>query len=103
MITLRDGIRLSASVTLPADEDGNPAPGPFPVVATFTGYNQALGLIGAADPYLVKRGYAYIIADLRGTGASEGTWQAFGKPTTRTSANYSITSMPNPGATAPWA
>ncbi|MBF1801120.1 CocE/NonD family hydrolase [Alloalcanivorax profundimaris] len=79
LITLRDGIRLSASVTLPADEDGNPAPGPFPVVATFTGYNQALGLIGAADPYLVKRGYAYIIADLRGTGASEGTWQAFGE------------------------
>ena len=77
LITLRDGIRLSATVTLPADENGEPADGPFPVVATFTGYNQFLGAIGAADPYLVKRGYAYIIVDMRGTGASEGTWQAF--------------------------
>ena len=25
----------------------------------------------------MKRGYAYIIVDMRGTGASEGTWQAF--------------------------
>ena len=77
LITMRDGIRLSATVTLPADENGEPVDGPFPVVATFTGYNQSLGAIGAADPYLVQRGYAYIIVDLRGTGASEGTWQAF--------------------------
>ena len=62
LITLRDGIRLSATVTLPADENGEPADGPFPVVATFTGYNQFLGAIGAADPYLVKRGYAYILS-----------------------------------------
>lgn len=77
LITMDDGVRLSATVTLPADADGNAASGPFPVVATFTGYNQALGVIGSADPYLVKRGYAYIIVDLRGTGASDGVWQAF--------------------------
>ena len=77
LITMRDGIRLAATVTLPADENGNAIDGQFPVIATFTGYNQALGAIGAADPALVKRGYAYIIVDLRGTGASEGSWQAF--------------------------
>ena len=77
LITMRDGIRLAATVTLPADENGNAIDGPFPVIATFTGYNQALGAIGAADPALVKRGYAYIIVDLRGTGAAEGSWQAF--------------------------
>ena len=77
LITMRDGIRLAATVTLPADENGNAIDGQFPVIATFTGYNQALGAIGAADPALVKRGYAYIIVDLRGTGAAEGSWQAF--------------------------
>ena len=77
LITLRDGIRLAATVTLPADENGNPAVGPFPVIATFTGYNQFLTAAVFADDALVRRGYAYITVDLRGTGASEGSWQAF--------------------------
>ena len=77
LITMRDGIRLAATVTLPADENGNPIDGQFPVIATFTGYNQFYSGGAFADPELVKRGYAYITVDLRGTGASEGSWQAF--------------------------
>lgn len=79
LITMRDGIRLAATVTLPADENGNAINRPFPVIATFTGYNQFYSASAFADPELVKRGYAYITVDLRGTGASEGSWQAFGQ------------------------
>lgn len=79
LVTLRDGIRLAATVTLPADENGTAIAGQFPVIATFTGYNQFYSGSVFADPELVKRGYAYITVDLRGTGASEGSWQAFGQ------------------------
>ena len=77
LITMRDGIRLAATVTLPADAEGNAIPGAFPVIATFTGYNQFLSSSLIADLDLVKHGYAYINVDMRGTGASEGSWQAF--------------------------
>ena len=77
LITMRDGIRLAATVTLPADASGNAIDGPFPVIATFTGYNQFLSSSLIADLDLVKHGYAYINVDMRGTGASEGSWQAF--------------------------
>lgn len=77
LITLRDGIRLAASITLPADENGNVIDGQFPVIATFTGYNQFYSAGIFADTALVQRGYAYITVDMRGTGASEGSWQAF--------------------------
>ena len=77
LITMRDGIRLAASITLPADENGNIIDAPFPVIATFTGYNQFYSASAFADTELVQRGYAYITVDMRGTGASEGSWQAF--------------------------
>ncbi|EKF74732.1 peptidase S15 [Alcanivorax hongdengensis A-11-3] len=77
LITMSDGTRLAASVTLPADENGNAIDGSFPTVATFTGYSQTYTASIFSDPALVKRGYAYITVDMRGTGASEGTWQAF--------------------------
>lgn len=77
LITMRDGIRLAASVTLPADANGNAIDGQFPVIATFTGYNQFYSAGIFADTALVQRGYAYITVDMRGTGASEGSWQAF--------------------------
>ncbi|MGB1467052.1 MAG: CocE/NonD family hydrolase, partial [Alcanivorax nanhaiticus] len=77
LITMRDGIRLAATVTLPADAAGNPINQPLPVIATFTGYNQFYSAGAFADNELVQRGYAYITVDMRGTGASEGSWQAF--------------------------
>lgn len=83
LITMQDGTRLAATVTLPADEHGIAINQAFPVIATFTGYNQAIsgmaGAIAGSDAALVQRGYAYITVDMRGTGASEGSWQAFGK------------------------
>lgn len=78
-ISLRDGVQLSASVALPADADGNALPGPFPVVLTQTGYNKSVPAIPASNAFLVRHGYAHLSVDVRGTGMSGGTWEAFGE------------------------
>lgn len=82
-ITLRDGVRLAAYVTLPADADGNPVTMPLPTVLVQTSYNggsagQFVNAIGGADPYIVEHGYATVVVDVRGTGQSEGEWESFG-------------------------
>lgn len=86
-ITLRDGVELAVYVTLPADASGDPILAKtFPTILMQTPYNGrtasyagSIGeLIGAADPYMVRRGYASVTVDVRGTGQSGGTWRAFG-------------------------
>jgi len=84
-IPMDDGTVLRADLTLPADGSGKAVPGRFPVVVTITAYNKSTGavpgvgnVLSGADPtYLVKRGYAQLTVDARGTGSSEGTWCAF--------------------------
>ena len=78
-ITMADGIELSASVALPADASGNTVEQPFPVILTQTGYNKSVPAIPASNDYLVKRGYAHLSVDVRGTGLSQGQWEAFGE------------------------
>ncbi len=78
-ITMRDGVQLSVSVSLPADADGNAVAQPLPVILTQTGYNKSLPAIPASNAFLVKRGYAHVSVDVRGTGLSGGEWQAFGE------------------------
>jgi putative CocE/NonD family hydrolase len=79
---MKDGVKLAASVTLPADASGKAIAGKFPTVLTLTGYNKDIGAyvpaIGGADQYLVEHGYAQVVVDVRGTGRSEGEWTAFG-------------------------
>jgi uncharacterized protein len=81
-ITMKDGVKLAASVTLPADASGKAIPGKFPTILTQTGYNKDIGAfvpaLGGANPYLVQHGYAHVVVDTRGTGRSEGEWTAFG-------------------------
>jgi len=82
-ITMRDGVKLAVSVTLPADASGKAVPGKFPVVLVQTSYNLSAGqfvaAIGGADAYMVRHGYATVIVDVRGTGNSQGAWEAFGE------------------------
>lgn len=78
-ITLRDGVQLSATVALPADAQGQALPGPFPVILTQTGYNKSIPAIPATNAYLVRHGYAHVSVDVRGTGLSGGSWEAFGE------------------------
>ncbi|SIO72997.1 hypothetical protein SAMN05444172_9500 [Burkholderia sp. GAS332] len=81
-ITMPDGTQLAAFVTLPADSNGNAIPGNFPTVLVETAYNaevdQYTGLFHGADPYIIEHGYATVVVDVRGTGQSTGSWDAFG-------------------------
>jgi putative CocE/NonD family hydrolase len=81
-LTMADGTRLAASVTFPADANGNAVSGKFPVILTQTGYNKDIGAqvpeLGGGNTYLVTHGYIHVVVDTRGTGRSEGEWTAFG-------------------------
>lgn len=77
-IEMRDGIQLAYTLAVPADAEGNPAEGAFPTVLTQTGYNINVPVIPASNEYFVKRGYAHMSVDVRGTGSSGGSWDAFG-------------------------
>lgn len=82
-IKMKDGTELAVSVTLPAGANGQAASGQFPAILIQTAYNKSAGRyasgIGGADPYLVQRGYATVVVDVRGTGNSQGVWDAFGE------------------------
>lgn len=82
-ITMPDGTQLAAYVTQPADSNGAAVAGKFPVVLIQTSYNggsAGLGVsaLGGADPYIVQHGYVTVVVDVRGTGQSGGSWEAFG-------------------------
>ena len=83
---MSDGVKLRGDLTLPANADGTPIGAKVPVIVTITAYNKTViaggfgGTLAGADPaYLVKRGYAQLTVDARGTGSSEGQWTAFDK------------------------
>jgi len=86
-IPISSGQQLGMRLTLPADEQGEPLPGPFPVILVQSGYNIGLMSIAAApggvllgipDSYLVRRGYAMVSVDVIGGGISQGGWELFG-------------------------
>ncbi len=79
MVPMRDGVRLATDIYRPADENGNPIDGQFPVVLGRTSYDKSNPVIWV-DPianFFVPRGYVVLLQDLRGRGESEGTGQYF--------------------------
>ncbi|HVB94606.1 MAG TPA: CocE/NonD family hydrolase [Acidimicrobiales bacterium] len=84
-VTAADGTVLSANVYYPTNASGQPAAGRFPVLLTQTPYGKGtLGSLPGSDgaqtgpdDYLVQRGYIDVVADVRGTGSSEGTFGLF--------------------------
>ncbi|MCW2790435.1 MAG: hypothetical protein JWP56_2738 [Aeromicrobium sp.] len=81
-IPMSDGTILRGDVTRPADASGRAVAKRLPVIVTITAYNKTVlgsggGLAGADPTYLVKRGYVHLTVDARGTGSSEGQWNAF--------------------------
>lgn len=76
-ISADDGTQLAVYVTLPAGEDGVAAAGKFPTVLSFTGYNTDPAT-GGSYSFLPRHGYAYVSADARGTGRSQGEWDGLG-------------------------
>lgn len=83
-VPMPDGVRLAVDVVLPS-----PRPSPrVPVVLVQTRYWRSFELIfpdapgkvpkGPREPIveaLVRAGFGVVVADVRGTGASEGVWQ----------------------------
>ena len=78
-VPMRDGANLLADVHRP-DDDGR-----FPVLVSASPYPRQLQDIGApmgfieagASDFFVPRGYVHVIANLRGTGGSDGTFGFF--------------------------
>ncbi len=68
-VEMRDGVKLSVDTHIPEGE------GPWPVVMSCYPYHKD-ALVGRSMQPVIKRfvenNYAYVVADLRGTGASEG-------------------------------
>lgn len=93
-VPMRDGCRLAVDVHLPQPLEGGPAPQSFPAILLFTPYYRRFklraGATGEANPnsgkfrdFFVPRGYALVIVDVRGTGASFGTRDSFRSPKER--------------------
>jgi uncharacterized protein len=79
-VTARDGTLLSADIYHPLDWDQQSYPGLLAV----SGYQKAVAGLPVLPTYpfretgpiewYVKRGYVYVLADVRGTGESSGQW-----------------------------
>ncbi len=92
-VTMKDGTVLRVNVVYPTDpKTGKVAKGPFPVLLTQTPYGKGSGgssapgsaqqpsagaATGGANDYLAQRGFIEVIADVRGTGDSGGSWGIF--------------------------
>jgi uncharacterized protein len=92
-VTMADGTVLRVNVIYPTDpQSGKIATGPFPVLLTQTPYGKGSGgssapgsaqqpsagaATGGANNYLAQRGYIEVVADVRGTGDSGGSWGIF--------------------------
>src|SRR5689334_23203253 len=85
-IPMRDGVVLRANVYLPSTS------GRYPTILTATGYNKDAGNptgqecnssqgIAGDEPGLTEKGFAVMVFDDRGTGASGGKWDSWGQRT----------------------
>jgi uncharacterized protein len=85
-ITMSDGVVLRANIFLPSET------GRYPTLLTATGYNKDVTnptgkecggdqAIAGDEPDLTEKGYAVMVFDDRGTGASGGKWESWGQRT----------------------
>ena len=89
-VSMRDGVKLAVDTYVP--EGGGPT-GKFPAILILTPYYRRFKLSApGADPspnaaiyrdFFVPRGYALVVVDVRGTGASFGTRDSFRSPRER--------------------
>jgi putative CocE/NonD family hydrolase len=95
-LTMADGCRLALDVHLPVTTSADRAqPARFPTICVFTPYYRRFALAPGArgtepSPNIFKyrdmfvpRGYALVVVDVRGTGASFGTRDSFRSPKER--------------------
>jgi putative CocE/NonD family hydrolase len=93
-VTMRDGCRLAVDVYIPQSASGVSPAQHFPAVVFLTPYYRRFKLrpggSGEVNPntgkfrdFFVPRGYAVVVVDVRGTGASFGTRDSFRSPRER--------------------
>ena len=95
-VAMRDGVRLAVDIYLPLDPTGTALATPLPTIAIFTPYYRRFALLSGAPPssepsisagryrdFFVPRGYALVVVDVRGTGASFGVRESFRSPKER--------------------
>lgn len=68
MLPMRDGVRLSMDIYRPGGA------GKYPVVLMRTPYGSEMPDHGVQAKFYVKRGYAFVVQDVRGKFGSEGDW-----------------------------
>jgi uncharacterized protein len=92
-VAMRDGCRLAVDTYVPHAMNAGAVP-TFPTIVFFTPYYRRFKLraggTGEANPntgkfrdFFVPRGYAVVVVDVRGTGASFGTRDSFRSPRER--------------------
>jgi putative CocE/NonD family hydrolase len=89
-VAMRDGVRIAVDVYLP---QGESAPARFPAIIVATPYYRRFKTAGPVAEYtpmafryrdaFVPRGYALVVVDVRGTGASFGCRDSFRSPRER--------------------
>ena len=92
-VTVRDGTRLAVDVHLPGEAENG---GPFPAIMVLTPYYRRFALrsgsrndidacptIAFYRDMFVPRGYALVVVDVRGSGASFGARDGFRSPAER--------------------
>ena len=72
-VTTRDGTTLSINVSLP----GPAASGPYPTVVEYSGYSPSNPSDTTSAQLYNALGYAYVGANMRGTGCSGGSFRFF--------------------------
>lgn len=93
-VTMADGCRIAVDVYLPNDAANDATASPFPTIVLLTPYYRRFKLrpggSGEVNPntgkfrdFFVPRGYAVVVVDVRGTGASFGTRDSFRSPRER--------------------
>jgi len=93
-VTMRDGCRIALDAYVPQPQDSAAPAQRFPALLFLTPYYRRFKLrpggSGEVNPntgkfrdYFVPRGYAVVVVDVRGTGASFGTRDSFRSPRER--------------------
>jgi len=71
-ITMNDGVVLDSDEYVPTEGC------PCPTILVQTPYGKSNSAVSEGNPIFPSNGYAMIVVDVRGTGASEGSWDSFG-------------------------
>jgi putative CocE/NonD family hydrolase len=71
-ITMNDGVLLDSDEYVPTEGC------PCPTILVQTPYGKSSSAVAEGNPIFPSNGYAMIVVDVRGTGASEGSWDSFG-------------------------